>query len=453
MEAIRCLTSTQSSRIVASDPERSEPGAAGFGIIKCYMDAPESFLLRAARWLAFASSAAIVVGIAPSQILLGMALAALLLSGEKLRLPPIKLPLGLFLLGTLIAIAFSGNPAAGWPQIKKIYVFFQLLVVFSLLRNMAMIRWLFLCWAAFGSISAGLGFAQFARKVQQAHAAGSDVYSYYVGERITGFMSHWYTFSAEEMFVLIMLGSFLFFAPEARKRMWVWIVVAVMSSLGLLLAETRGVWIATAVAGLYLLWFWRRWLVMLVPIVIAAGILFSPSVIRQRFTSILQPSSLDSNDFRRVTWRTGLRMIERHPWLGLGPEMPRIHFDEYVPADIRRPLPVGSYIHLHNIYLHYAAERGIPTLLVFLWLMGRILWDFWRGLRALPPGRDDRRFLLHGGIAVVIATLVDGVANMNLGDSEVLTMFLVVVACGYLALEKDVALAFPKSREELPAAA
>ena len=42
---------------------------------------------------------------------------------------------------------------------------------------------------------------------------------------------------------------------------------------------------------------------------------------------------------------------------------------------------------------------------------------------------------------------------MNLGDSEVLTMFLVVIACGYLALEKDVAREAPKSREELPVAA
>ena len=97
------------------------------------MDAPEPFMLRAARWLAFASSVAIVIGIAPSQILLGMALVALLLSGEKLQLPPIKLPLGLFLLGTLIAIAFSGNAVAGLPQVKKIYVFFQLLVVFGAL--------------------------------------------------------------------------------------------------------------------------------------------------------------------------------------------------------------------------------------------------------------------------------------------------------------------------------
>ena len=146
-------------------------------------------------------------------------------------------------------------------------------------------------------------------------------------------------------------------------------------------------------------------------------------------------------------------MIERHPVLGLGPEMPRIHFNEYVPADIPRPLPVGSYMHLHNIYLHYAAERGIPMLLVFLWLMGRILWDFWEGCGRCRRGATTGGFCCMAGIAVVIATLVDGVANMNLGDSEVLTMFLVVVACGYLALEKDVVREAPKTPEELPVAA
>jgi hypothetical protein len=74
-----------------------------------------------------------------------------------------------------------------------------------------------------------------------------------------------------------------------------------------------------------------------------------------------------------------------------------------------------------------------------MWMLAQILFDFWKGLRVLPPGRDDRRFLLHGGIAVVLATMAEGFFEYNLGDSEVLTMFLVVVACGYLALEKDLA--------------
>src|SRR4051794_38810434 len=124
------------------------------------MSDAESIPLRAARWLAFASAVAILFSIAASQILLGLALAALFLSGEKLRLPRIWLPLGLFLLGTLISIAFSEDPAAGLPQIRKIFVFCELLIIFSSLRDARLIRWLFFTWAGFASITGLRGIVQ-----------------------------------------------------------------------------------------------------------------------------------------------------------------------------------------------------------------------------------------------------------------------------------------------------
>ena len=55
------------------------------------------------------------------------------------------------------------------------------------------------------------------------------------------------------------------------------LLAAALLALAVLLAETRAVWIATAVAALYLVWFWRRWLVLLVPVAIVAGVLrFAP---------------------------------------------------------------------------------------------------------------------------------------------------------------------------------
>jgi len=401
------------------------------------MKPAETFFVRAARWLTFGSAASIIFGPAAFSILLALALVALLLSGEPLLLPRIKLPLALFMLGTLISLAFSGHIADGLPQVRKFWVFCVLLVVFSALRNIRVVRWLFLTWAGFAAIDALRGMVQFVQKVEQARAMHSADYAYYVGERITGFSSHWNTFSAQLMFALIMLAAFLFFAPNFRRRMWVWIGCAALLALGILLAETRAVWMAMAVASIYLIWFWRRWLVPLVPVTIALAFLVSPPVIRARFTSFFHPQGVDSNAFRIVTWRTGLRMIEAHPVLGLGPEEPRIQFDQYMPPELL-PKPEGSYIHLHDMYLEYAAERGIPTMLIMMWMLGEILYDFWRGLRALPPGRSNQRFLLHGGIAAVLAVLVEGVAEYNLGISGVLSMFLVIVACGYLALEKDV---------------
>jgi len=397
------------------------------------MISPES-LFRAARWLTFASAAAILFGIAYSQSLLALALVALLLSGEKLRLPPIRLQLGLFLLGTVLALALSGHPAEGIPQIRKFYVFCELLVVYSCLRDLRIVRWLFLTWAGFASITALRGFVQFAQKIQQARQLHQNDYSFYVGERITGFMSHWNTYAAQEMFALTMLTAFLFFSPAARKRMWVWILCAVLMGGAVLLAETRAVWIGIAIAIVYLTWFWKRWMLAAVPVLVALAFLVSPPVIKDRFTSLLHPKGVDSNAFRVVTWTTGLQMIKAHPFFGLGPEGPKYHFEEWVPSDVPRPLPMGWYGHLHNIYLQYSAERGIPTMLVLLWMIGKMLWDYWGALRRLPPGRSDERFLLHGGIAVILATLAEGFFEYNLGDSEVLTMFLVVVGCAYQAV-------------------
>src|SRR5262245_20473733 len=402
------------------------------------MSPQESFLMRATRWLAFGSAVSILFSIALSTILLGLALAALMLSGQKLRVPPIWIPLALFILGTFVALGFSENPAAGIPQIRKLILFTQLVVVFSALRDATLVRWLFFTWAGFAGITGARGIVQFLQKVQQAQQAGGNSYEYYVGERITGFMSHWNTFSAQEMLALIMLLSMLFFAPKIQKRLWIWILCAAVIATALLLAETRAVWIGMGVAGLYLVWFWKRWLVALAPVALVALYFVSPPVIRHRFDSLLHPRGVDSNEFRIVTWRTGLRMIEAHPALGLGPEIPRIQFDQWVPADIARPLPTGSYIHLHNLYLQYAAERGIPVLLCMLWLLGKALYDFARGLNRLSPGRSNQRFLLHGGIAVILASLAEGIAEYNLGDSEVLIMFLVVLACSYLAVEPDV---------------
>jgi O-antigen ligase len=400
------------------------------------MNPSEPFLSRAARWLTFGSAAAILFSIAASQILLALAFAALLASGEKLRLPRIKWPLALFMLGTLLSLAFSGDPAAGLPQVRKFYVFLELLVVYSTLRDLKVVRWLFLTWAGIGGLTAIRGIVQFLSKMRQAGELGQSSYNAYVAERITGFTSHWNTYAAEEMFALVMVGAFLLFAPLG-KRTWIWVLCALLTGVAVLLAWTRGVWIAAAVAAVYLVWRRRAWLVVFVPVVVLLAFFASPAAMRERFQSIYNPATVDSNQFRKVVWRTGLRMIERHPFLGVGPEEVRPHFEEYVPADIPRPLPDGYYGHLHNIYVHYAAERGISTMLCLVWMLVQIGVDFWRGLRALPPGPSHRRFLLNGGIAVLLATMVEGVVELNLGDSEVLTMFLVVVACGYLALDKD----------------
>ena len=149
-----------------------------------------------------------------------------------------------------------------------------------------------------------------------------------------------------------------------------------------MLGFTRSiVFLATPAAGVYLIWAWKPKALLAVPVLAVVAFFAAPHSVKERFTSIYQPGRVDSNDFRKVAWSTGLNMIRQHPWFGLGPERVKGRFNEFVPPDVPRPLPSGWYGHLHNIYLHYAAERGIPTMLALMWMLFQIPWDFFRAAR------------------------------------------------------------------------
>jgi putative inorganic carbon (hco3(-)) transporter len=393
------------------------------------------YLDRAAFYLTCGSLVSILFSIAVSQVLLGLALAALLLSSERLRLPPIKLPLVLFMAGTILSLLFSGHMSEGTPQIRKFILFVILLLVYSTFRTVAEIRGVVLAWAGVATLSAVRSLFQFWQKYQESQELGKNFYDFYVGERITGFMSHWMTFGGEEMIVLLLLASYLFFSSELRWKAAGWFCAALLA-ISMVLGFTRSIFLLGFPIGLlYLLWFWHRWLVAAAPVVAVIGFLAAPTALKERVTSIIQPhGETDSNEHRTITRRTGVEMIRAHPLLGLGPEQVKYQFERWVPPDIPKPLPEGWYGHLHNIYLQYAAERGIPTMLCMMWLIAKVLWDFLIAVRKTPPS-IEARFVLHGAIAVILAILAEGFLEYNLGDSEVLTLFLAVVGFGYVAKE------------------
>jgi O-antigen ligase len=240
------------------------------------------------------------------------------------------------------------------------------------------------------------------------------------------------TFGALQLSVLSLLLAQWFFSSR-KMPLWTYGSVAIISA-AILLNGTRSIWLATGAALLYLVWFWRPKMILLVPVVAGAAFLLAPPNTRERLLSVVHPQAdIDSNRHRTVTFWTGVEMIKAHPWFGLGPEEIARNFDSYVPAYIGRPLPIGYYGHLHNIYVQYAAERGIPGLLCVLWFIGLVVWDATRGIIRVRGARSQELFVLHGTIAVVIGILAGGIFEYNLGDSEVLMMFNCVVALSYAA--------------------
>ena len=407
--------------------------------MKCHTDLLSEFEFRRLPfYLTFASVVAVLCSNSASNCLIGAAVVALVVChfrfGDALRFPPVKLPLGLFFLATLISLALSGHIGEGWPGPRKFYLCVVLLLVASTFRKLSEVRALVVACTGAMTLSALWSLGQFWRKVQEAQALHEDFRTYYTVKRITGFTSHWMTLSGQEMMVLMLLCALLFFAAGGQLTRWL-CVAGVVIATAFVAAYTRSMWMGAALGGGYLVWLRnRRWL-FLAPVPVVLLLWLNPMGVGDRMVSVYHPAGdLDSNQFRVVCRRAGWEMIKAHPWFGLGPEQVKAQFLRYIPADIPRPLPTGAYMHLHNVYLQYAAERGVPALVAFLWFLGKMLLDFLRAARRTTAREGERRFVLYGALAVMIAVMSAGWYEHNLNDGHILTLFLAVCACGYLAV-------------------
>ena len=348
------------------------------------------------------------------------------------RFPPIKAPLVAFLGLTVISLFASDAPWDGLPQIKKFFVFAFLPVVYSLLARRHAAHRLLQAWFILAGATAAVSIGQFVYKWQTARAAGEDFYLSYIGQRISGSFSHWMTFSEVALLVFVLLASYLLFSEQGRRKTRTfWIGCAALVGISLLLSFTRSVWLAVLVCSVYLLWNWNRKVLWGLPVLFVILTVVAPDAARRRLASI----NPGANPARLLMWETGWNMVRAHPWLGVGPERVGPRFEEFMPR-WEGELPDAYYGHLHNVYIHYAAERGVPTALVLLWLLFRVLGDCRAALARVPRGRNDDRFLLHGTLAATLAVMIVGCFDLTLGDSEILAVYLGIIALGYGAVDR-----------------
>ena len=379
-------------------------------------------------WAAFGATAANFASIALAHACLALGIVLLLAKPRLARAPAVVWPVLGLVAWTLVAVAFSDEPSSAYPQVKKLVVLAILPLAYTAFRTTDACRRAVQAWFAVGFGACALGLVQFIRAVLHAVTTGDEFYRSYVGERITGFHSHWLTFSQTAVLVLVTLACYLLFARR-RPGFRIWGIVAAVMGAALVLSFTRSAWLALLASGLYLLAVAQPRLLAVGPIVLAIAYLVAPEALRRQVQSI-RPGA---NQSRIVMWRTGVNMIGAHPITGVGPERVGPLFSEYKPEDIGE-LPTGYYGHLHNVFVHFAAERGIPAAIIVLWLFLQVLVDMRRGLRRTEPGRNDRRFQLHAGVAATLAIAVLSCFDVSLGDSEVLGTYLATVAVAYRGL-------------------
>lgn len=401
-------------------------------------------MARLARWASIFFSLSVLtflISIAASQ--LSLTAAALLYFAHLLhakptpsiRFPPVKLPLAFFCVWTVVSLCFAEFPAAGGFTIRKLTLFLILLLTVNLIVSARHLVFLLKGLFVEAAVAGVVGAAQFARQYRSVRLHHPHkIYLYMTMTRIVGFQGHWMNFGGQQMMLFAVAAAFLLFArgqgaaamPGGDSR-WGWLWIAfVLIVLSILLNLTRGVWLGCFVAAIYLIARWRaRWLWAL-PVLIALTLIAGPKMLRHREESVLHPTRDTSLAERFEMWGVGWRMIKKHPWVGVGPDNIPGLYDFYLPPG--EPAIVGYHDHLHDNFIQLAAERGLPCLAAWLWLMGAFLWGCVRVRRRFA----SFAWLADAGIAVWLTLVVEGVFEFNFGSSPVLMVFLFLIAAPFV---------------------
>lgn len=253
--------------------------------------------------------------------------------------------------------------------------------------------------------------------------------------RATGFFGHWTTY-AEVLQLIASLALGLFLAmTQKRTPTGIFLLVATAGLVfALALTVTRGSWIgfAASVAAMLLLSVSRRTVLIVVgcalPLVLAGVFLLQ----KQRKVGFFD-SADQSTSWRQMVWREGFDLLiskPRHLLFGVGMDSIKGHWREWGMFDNGRQ-PVG---HMHSNLLQIALERGLPALVVWLLLFAVYLRMLWR---LVQQTLGFERGLALGALGASVGFFISGLVHYNWGDSEVVTVFYLIMGLA-LVVERRV---------------
>jgi O-antigen ligase len=198
-----------------------------------------------------------------------------------------------------------------------------------------------------------------------------------------------------------------------------------LSAWALILSRTRGAWLGTLVGLAVLAVLRAPRLLWVLPAGVAAILILRPAPVVDRLTW-----NDESSRDRIYMWQAGIDMIADKPVFGQGPGMIQAAYPQYRWPEAPNP----TTPHLHDNALQIAAERGLPCLAWWLWLVAAAMGDAYRetrGARLWNGAREAPAWGAAAALALLAAIMVAGLFEYNFGDSEILMFTLLVCALPY----------------------
>jgi len=382
---------------------------------------------RTAAALLFGFVAALQISIALSHILLTAMLVAWVVVRSRARTRPTApgffIPLLMYGALTLVASAFSVDPAASLIDSKQLVLFAIVPAVYDIARGPRA--------STVTDVIITVGAASAVYGIIQYGVLHYDN----LGQRPQGALTHYMTYSGVLMLVICAAAARLVFGR--RDRTWPALVMPALV-VALSLTFTRNAWIGACVAAGLLLILRDFRLSALLPVIVAALFIVAPQGLINRLTSTFDAQD-PANQDRFAMIEVGALLVRDHPLTGVGPNMVPQVYEQYRPDyAVNQTNP-----HLHNVPLQIAAERGLPALGAWIWFIGALVVGLFRLFRHTRSDGGREAVLAAAALASVAAMLAAGLFEYNFGDSEFLMTFLVLITLPFAAARNGVGADFP----------
>ncbi|MDQ1613451.1 MAG: hypothetical protein QOG00_3382 [Pyrinomonadaceae bacterium] len=189
----------------------------------------------------------------------------------------------------------------------------------------------------------------------------------------------------------------------------------VVLAAGIALTAMRTVLVAFAVGASVVAWRAARGRarVVVAAVVVVALALGAFAVWRTRAEGALRLQD-ESSRLRLAVARVALARTPSHPIFGHGMDAVKEHWTEWgFPGDVK--------IHTHSTPIQLAFDRGLPALLLWLWLLAAFRLVLARGERSLRADTNaaSAHGLLLGATGALAGFFASSLVNYNFGDAEV----------------------------------
>lgn len=128
---------------------------------------------------------------------------------------------------------------------------------------------------------------------------------------------------------------------------------------------------------------------------------------------------------RLTIWRIGWQLIKERPILGTGLiDLGELYQSKRSAEDNRLHGRTRRVGHLHNNFIHITATTGVIGLLAFSYIWFVAIKFLYRLKKKIP---ETGNAILRAMLTIVTAFLINGMAEWNFGDSEVVTIIWFVL--------------------------